>query len=253
MTGLYDHGARSRDPKICGWLNIDPLAELYPSVSPYAYCMGNPINLIDPNGMSVNGANDGVGPLLPCPEDYNSPSPQNGEYEFSLLLPEVNVYATIRPSSGYSQATYQRGWKPVVENLGNYGNVYGMVVSRLATAYGKYQDKFLSYYTKGVSSINRTNFGFLRINISSLVTTGKVIQMAAKKAPLVSYAITVGDIIYHKEMKAHHSADIAVTTALTVASAVNPAVGLALTGCYLLADITCQYFTGKSITEKLFD
>ena len=29
---------------------IDPLAEKYPSVSPYAYCNGNPVNLVDPDG-----------------------------------------------------------------------------------------------------------------------------------------------------------------------------------------------------------
>jgi hypothetical protein len=31
---------------------MDPLAEKYYSVSPYAYCMGNPINRLDPNGMA---------------------------------------------------------------------------------------------------------------------------------------------------------------------------------------------------------
>lgn len=30
---------------------LDPLAEKYYSVSPYAYCNNNPVNLIDPNGM----------------------------------------------------------------------------------------------------------------------------------------------------------------------------------------------------------
>jgi GH24 family phage-related lysozyme (muramidase) len=32
-------------------LGVDPLAEKYYSVSPYAYCLGNPVNLIDPDGM----------------------------------------------------------------------------------------------------------------------------------------------------------------------------------------------------------
>jgi RHS repeat-associated protein len=38
---------------------MDPLAEKYPSISPYAYVAGNPINLIDPDGREVialNGA-----------------------------------------------------------------------------------------------------------------------------------------------------------------------------------------------------
>ena len=45
------------------FLTIDPLAEKYYSVSPYAYCNNNPVNLVDPNGMewfyhSADGKSD---------------------------------------------------------------------------------------------------------------------------------------------------------------------------------------------------
>ena len=30
--------------------SVDPLAERHPEISPYAYCAGNPVNLIDPDG-----------------------------------------------------------------------------------------------------------------------------------------------------------------------------------------------------------
>ena len=32
------------------WLSVDPLADKYPNVTPYLYCNGNPIMLIDPDG-----------------------------------------------------------------------------------------------------------------------------------------------------------------------------------------------------------
>lgn len=32
------------------WLSVDPMADKYPSISPYAYCAWNPIRLIDPDG-----------------------------------------------------------------------------------------------------------------------------------------------------------------------------------------------------------
>lgn len=35
------------------WLSVDPMADKYPSISPYNYCMWNPIKLVDPNGMDT--------------------------------------------------------------------------------------------------------------------------------------------------------------------------------------------------------
>ena len=55
ITGLYDHGARQRDPIYLNWLNPDPLTEKYPGVSPWSYCHANPINRKDPNGMDDYG------------------------------------------------------------------------------------------------------------------------------------------------------------------------------------------------------
>ncbi len=49
MNGLnqYDYGARRKGLQ---WTSVDPLAEMYYSISPYAYCKNNPVNYIDPNG-----------------------------------------------------------------------------------------------------------------------------------------------------------------------------------------------------------
>ncbi len=49
-TGWYYYGARYYDPQVSTWLSVDPLAEKYPSYSPYNYTLNNPINLIDPDG-----------------------------------------------------------------------------------------------------------------------------------------------------------------------------------------------------------
>jgi len=49
-TGLYYYGARYYDPKLSNWLSVDPLADQYPSWSPYNYTINNPIIYVDPNG-----------------------------------------------------------------------------------------------------------------------------------------------------------------------------------------------------------
>ena len=48
---LYDYSARFHDPAIGRFMTVDPLAEKYYSVSPYAYCNNNPIIYTDPSGL----------------------------------------------------------------------------------------------------------------------------------------------------------------------------------------------------------
>ncbi len=54
-----DFGARMYDAKLVRWNTYDPMAEKYYRINPYAYCNGDPVNLVDPEGMNpiydING------------------------------------------------------------------------------------------------------------------------------------------------------------------------------------------------------
>ncbi|MCQ2053360.1 MAG: hypothetical protein MJZ03_05450 [archaeon] len=50
---MYDHGARNRTPVSTLWYGIDPLWEKYPDFSPYNYCTGNPVRLVDLDGRVI--------------------------------------------------------------------------------------------------------------------------------------------------------------------------------------------------------
>ena len=50
---LYDYGARQYDPLLCRFISFDPQAEDYYHVSPYAYCLNNPVKYVDPDGKGV--------------------------------------------------------------------------------------------------------------------------------------------------------------------------------------------------------
>ena len=47
---LYDYSARQYDPAIGQFTSMDPLCEKYYHISPYAYCAGNPVKYVDPDG-----------------------------------------------------------------------------------------------------------------------------------------------------------------------------------------------------------
>ena len=45
-----DYGARRYDPALARWTTPDPLGDSYLPYSPYAYCLNNPVKLVDPDG-----------------------------------------------------------------------------------------------------------------------------------------------------------------------------------------------------------
>ena len=50
-TGYSYFGARYYDPTLLtSWTAVDPMADKYPSLSPYNYCAWNPMKIVDPDG-----------------------------------------------------------------------------------------------------------------------------------------------------------------------------------------------------------
>ncbi len=64
-SGFHYYGARYYwSELLTSWLSVDPMADKYPSISPYAYCTWNPIKLVDPNGMDTGYYNVQGDPLF---------------------------------------------------------------------------------------------------------------------------------------------------------------------------------------------
>ena len=82
-TGYGYFGARYMDHELMTmWLSVDPMADKYPSISPYAYCAWNPIKLIDPDGNDWYKAEDGTIQFttdITSKEQWNN-SGKKGEY-----------------------------------------------------------------------------------------------------------------------------------------------------------------------------
>jgi RHS repeat-associated protein len=52
-SGYYYFGARYFMPTLSIWNSVDPMADKYPSLSPYNYCAWNPMKLVDPDGEEI--------------------------------------------------------------------------------------------------------------------------------------------------------------------------------------------------------
>lgn len=50
-SGFHYYGARYYWSEVLsGWLSVDPMMDKYPNISPYNYCVWNPVKLVDPDG-----------------------------------------------------------------------------------------------------------------------------------------------------------------------------------------------------------
>src|SRR5690625_2343557 len=59
-TGNYYYSARYYTPKYNLMLSVDQMYDLYPSVSPYAYTLQNPVRYVDPTGMTAEPPAEGI-------------------------------------------------------------------------------------------------------------------------------------------------------------------------------------------------
>ena len=63
-TGYGYFGARYMDHELMTmWISVDPMADKYPSISPYAYCSWNPVKLVYPDGRDIDPS---------CLDDWNT-------------------------------------------------------------------------------------------------------------------------------------------------------------------------------------
>ena len=89
-TGFSYFGARYYDSDLSGlFLSVDPMADKYPSISPYAYCMWNPIILKDPNGMIIDSAT-----LTQEIKDLTNPESRKYNSDFSDIIQKLNYDPT---------------------------------------------------------------------------------------------------------------------------------------------------------------
>ena len=84
-----DFGARAYSPALRRWMVPDPLGEKHYGVNPYAYCNGDPVNYVDPEGQKVSAV-------------FN-------RYTHTLYITDLDHYKKGLPEKYVSAREYQLG------------------------------------------------------------------------------------------------------------------------------------------------
>ena len=111
-TGFSYFGARYYDSDILtGWLSVDPMADKYPGLSPYAYCGWNPVKLVDPDGKQISTHTDHEGNVVAVFNDGD-----NGVYQHQRNADGSNV-TEYQISKRYEKKGSSAGGKYMGESL----------------------------------------------------------------------------------------------------------------------------------------
>ena len=189
-TGFYYYGARYLNPTNGMWLSTDPLFEDYKGVSPYAYCLGNPVKHVDVEGEWVHvaiGAAAGF-VLGAAIASYNGEnvisSALSGAVNGALVASGAGLITTVAANVAFSAAEQGvRKGKVDVTELAAVGvtSVAASVAGSATKLCTKYVGKKLilaSAKTKGVTTSSKE---IKRFVTKQYQQQGKKIGPATKK------------------------------------------------------------------------
>jgi RHS repeat-associated protein len=138
----YDQLARTYDPAIGRFLSIDPLCEKYYWISPYAYCLNNPVNAIDPDGKEIIFIiRNGSGKIT------NQLTYRNGNFWYSNGDRYNSSQGSISNTLDRTLAVYQK-----IENSGNK-----VLINQLNTLENSSNTHYVEGRVKGLGSMVKSH------------------------------------------------------------------------------------------------
>ena len=190
--GTYDFGARMYSPSDARWSTMDPLCEKYYHISPYAYCAGNPVNLVDPDGRETWVINrDGVyevigGVLNDDLNIYEYHPDDDGNY----TIRGESIGQTATATSFYDSDTEKWAEGSLIDPNDNSGKDF--LASMDGVSVVEYMDKARTNHewdfkvtngTPGVKYTNKTD-----------ISRGMPVSMTADGQPVYASARDVGNM-----------------------------------------------------------
>ncbi len=102
-------GARYLASDFSIWLSVDPMADKYPNISPYAYCNWNPVMLVDPDGRAAGSPSthtDEAGTVIAVKNDGDL-----GVYKHAGTgVEDMKTYSATNTSAGGTKMGETANW-----------------------------------------------------------------------------------------------------------------------------------------------
>ncbi len=136
--GIYTTEYRLYDARVGRWLSVDPLFEKYVGMSPYNYCMLNPVMMVDPDGREIK-----IGKLSYQPGITELPD-ELSQYERNAILVLNTLYnkgsEKMKNVISVLSTTQERIYQIVESSITSYSDIpYGGVYDINWDSYGALQ------------------------------------------------------------------------------------------------------------------
>ena len=158
-SGFHYYGARYYwSELLTGWLSVDPMIDNYPSISPYNYCMWNPVRLVDPDGRFPWDVHVEIVRAALNNKGFDTESTKiiifgTGKYADWVLFPFSNVHLDNKSGFANIAESYSSAISKAISHLSN-GNYLraGKNLHTIADFYShsNYVDLYSLYATKKV-------------------------------------------------------------------------------------------------------
>lgn len=160
MHGLnfYDYGARQYDPLLGMFTQMDPLAEKYYGISPYAYCANNPVMLVDPDGNSPLSALIKVTAKQGVKAGIKTYVKNNIEHRLKNYMSDKMLKQFAKDVDDVMGTLDNSWWETALELVPVAGDIYGSTkfVKQVKKAYDKLQDLENKYVGKIYDALPKT-------------------------------------------------------------------------------------------------
>ena len=178
----YDYNARHMDAVRGVFTTMDPLAEKYYNISPYAYCANNPINAYDPDGRTINIA---AGALFGAGTEYVSQVVGNVVKDGLQFEDFTNVdFGDITIAGAVGAATSG------VSALSVGAKAFRTAITAMGEAFKAHYDVEMKNGDISVSVNNSSKTTNNLVAAGVGVGAGKVMGKTLSKTPMVSSAST---------------------------------------------------------------
>ena len=207
-TGLYDFSARFLQTSLGRFTTIDPLAEKYPGISPYAYCNGNPVRYIDPDGRKLRVSKEFQQPFLTDMEKVFGNKTEQFRFDDSGIMSIEEGMKKFTDGLSSEQKKVFKGVKKVLTSRNTtsvvYADEYELTINNDKTShdistefgggvYSKIDDVIVVSPNVGVVEVTLDQFPFNSEIVEQNTTSTLFHEIAERNIPNIHYRGNVID------------------------------------------------------------